>query len=64
MSRRAEPVEHCRLARREFAAASLGDAHEARATFVTADADALIADPGIEVIVEATGVPGPASITR
>ncbi|HEX3709525.1 MAG TPA: Gfo/Idh/MocA family oxidoreductase [Pseudolabrys sp.] len=41
-----------------YAAASLADAHKQRATFVTADAMALIADPRIEVIVEATGVPG------
>jgi predicted homoserine dehydrogenase-like protein len=41
-----------------FAAASLDDAHKRRATFVTDSAEALIADPRIEVIVEATGVPG------
>jgi predicted homoserine dehydrogenase-like protein len=41
-----------------YAAASLDDAHQKRATCVTADADALLADPRIEVIVEATGVPG------
>ncbi len=41
-----------------YAAASLDDAHKQRATFVTDNADALIADPRIEVIVEATGVPG------
>jgi len=41
-----------------YAAASLADAHHKRATFVTDDAGALIADPQIEVIVEATGVPG------
>ncbi|MDO8877270.1 MAG: Gfo/Idh/MocA family oxidoreductase [Pseudolabrys sp.] len=41
-----------------YAATSLDDAHKRRATFVTADADAMIADPRIEVIVEATGVPG------
>ena len=41
-----------------YAAASLADAHHKRATFVTDDAGALIADPRIEVIVEATGVPG------
>jgi len=41
-----------------YAAASLADAHSKRATFVTDDAGALIADPRIEVIVEATGVPG------
>jgi predicted homoserine dehydrogenase-like protein len=40
------------------AAGSLADAHHKRATFVTDDAGALIADPRIEVIVEATGVPG------
>jgi predicted homoserine dehydrogenase-like protein len=41
-----------------YAAGSLADAHYKRATFVTDDAGALIADPRIEVIVEATGVPG------
>jgi predicted homoserine dehydrogenase-like protein len=41
-----------------YAASSLDDAHKRRATFVTGDADAMIADPRIEVIVEATGVPG------
>jgi len=40
-----------------FAASSLGDAFKAGRTHVTADADALIAFPDIEVIVEATGVP-------
>ena len=46
-----------------YGAASLDDAHGKRATFVTDSADALIADPRIEVIVEATGVPG-AGITH
>jgi predicted homoserine dehydrogenase-like protein len=41
-----------------FGAASLDDAHKQRATFVTDKAEALITDPRIEVIVEATGVPG------
>jgi predicted homoserine dehydrogenase-like protein len=41
-----------------YAATSLADAHKRRATFITDDADAMIADPQIEVIVEATGVPG------
>ena len=41
-----------------YAADSLAQAHKRRATFVTADSEALIADPRIEVIVEATGVPG------
>jgi len=40
-----------------YAAASLGDAFKRRRTHVGADADALIACPDIEVIVEATGVP-------
>ena len=39
-------------------AASLGDALKTRRTHVTADAEALIALPEIEVIVEATGDPG------
>jgi len=41
-----------------YAAASLPDAHARRATFITDDAMAMIADPRIEVIVEATGIPG------
>jgi predicted homoserine dehydrogenase-like protein len=41
-----------------YAPGSLADAHHRCATFVTDDADALITDPRIEVIVEATGVPG------
>jgi predicted homoserine dehydrogenase-like protein len=41
-----------------YAAASLAAAHKQRTTVVTDSADALIADPRIEVIVEATGVPG------
>jgi len=43
----------------QYAAKSLDDAHQARTTFITGNADALISDPRIEVIVEATGVPGP-----
>ncbi len=42
----------------QYAAASLADAHAKRATYVTDDSGALISDPHIEVIVEATGVPG------
>ncbi len=42
----------------QYAASSLDDAHQRRTTFVTASAEALLADPRIEVIVEATGVPG------
>ncbi len=38
-------------------ARSLGDAVDTKRTFVTDDADSLIAHPGIEVIVEATGDP-------
>ena len=41
----------------QYAAASLGDAIRQRTTHVTPDAEALIAFPGIEVIVEATGIP-------
>jgi len=41
-----------------YAARSLDDAHAKRATLVTDDAMALITDPRIEVIVEATGIPG------
>src|SRR5262249_34666729 len=40
-----------------FAAPSLADAREKCTTHVTADAEALIACPEIEVIVEATGIP-------
>ncbi len=41
----------------QFAAASLDDALKHRSTFVTDGADALIACPDIDVIVEATGDP-------
>jgi predicted homoserine dehydrogenase-like protein len=41
-----------------YAAASLDDANKKRTTLVSDNARALIADPRIEVIVEATGVPG------
>ena len=41
-----------------YAAKSLDDAHKARTTVVTDSAESLITDPRIEVIVEATGVPG------
>ena len=41
----------------QFAATSLDDAVKQRATHVTADVEALIKFPGIEVIVEATGIP-------
>lgn len=40
-----------------YAASSLGDAFKARKTYVGADAEALIAFPDVEVIVEATGDP-------
>jgi predicted homoserine dehydrogenase-like protein len=41
-----------------YAASSQADAHKKRTTFVTDGAEALISDPRVEVIVEATGVPG------
>src|SRR6185436_2500706 len=41
----------------QYAAPSLGDALKRRSTHVTADAQALIAHPEVEVIVEATGIP-------
>jgi predicted homoserine dehydrogenase-like protein len=41
-----------------FAESSLADALKRRTTFVTDNAEALIANPQIEVVVEATGVPG------
>jgi len=41
----------------QFAASSFDDAMKKRATHVTPDAGALIECPGIEVIVEATGIP-------
>ncbi|MSP81234.1 MAG: flagellar biosynthesis protein FlgA [Rhodospirillales bacterium] len=41
----------------QFAASLLGDAVKQRMTHVLADAQAVIAHPGIEVIVEATGIP-------
>jgi predicted homoserine dehydrogenase-like protein len=40
-----------------YAASSLGDAIKQRRTHITPDAEALIAFPGIEVMVEATGLP-------
>jgi predicted homoserine dehydrogenase-like protein len=40
-----------------YAAPSLGDALRQRRTYVTPDAEALMAFPDIEVIIEATGVP-------
>src|SRR5687768_239543 len=41
----------------QFAAPSLGEAVTTRATHVTADAEAVIGFSGIEVVVEATGIP-------
>jgi predicted homoserine dehydrogenase-like protein len=41
----------------QFAASSLDHALKRRGTHVTPDAEALIAHPGAEVIVEATGIP-------
>ena len=41
----------------QIAASSLGDALKNHTTHVTADAQAVIAHPGIEVIIEATGIP-------
>src|SRR3954467_34347 len=41
----------------QFAASSFDDAVKTSATHVTPDAQAMIAHPGIEVIVEATGIP-------
>jgi predicted homoserine dehydrogenase-like protein len=41
----------------QFASPSLDDALQQRATHVTPDAEALIAHPRVEVIVEATGIP-------
>jgi predicted homoserine dehydrogenase-like protein len=41
-----------------ISAAALGDALKSGGTCVTADGEAVIAHPAIEVIVEATGVPG------
>ena len=56
---RAQPAQDRGLAgRAPYAASSLGDALKTRrARIVTENADALIACPDIEVIVEATGVP-------
>jgi predicted homoserine dehydrogenase-like protein len=42
----------------QYAVSSLADAHSKLATFVTDDAMAMIGDPRIEVIIEATGIPG------
>ncbi|MGB6350464.1 MAG: flagellar biosynthesis protein FlgA, partial [Pseudolabrys sp.] len=44
-----------------FGAASLADAHKKRTTFVTDNAEAVIADPEIEVRVEAPGMPAAGS---
>lgn len=41
----------------QFAAASLGEAVKAGSTHVTADAEALLSFDGIDVVVEATGIP-------
>ena len=41
-----------------YTASSLADAHKKRKTFLTDDAETLTDDPRIEVIIEATGVPG------
>ena len=41
-----------------YGAATIAEAHKKRTTVVTDDAQALISDPQVEVIVEATGVPG------
>jgi len=42
----------------QYAAKLLDDAHKQRSTFITENAAALISDARIDVIVEATGVPG------
>jgi predicted homoserine dehydrogenase-like protein len=42
----------------QFAARSLEDAYKTGATFITDDSDALIAFPGVDVVIEATGNPG------
>ena len=44
--------------REQSSATSLGEAFKTRRVHITADAEALIAFPDVEVIVEATGVPG------
>src|SRR5690606_10890426 len=41
-----------------YAAASLDDALKRGTTFVTDNAGAAIAHPGVEVVIDATGVPG------
>jgi predicted homoserine dehydrogenase-like protein len=41
----------------QFTTSSLDDAVKRRATHVTDDAEAMIVHPGIEVIIEATGIP-------
>jgi predicted homoserine dehydrogenase-like protein len=46
-----------------YAAMSFDEAHKTRGTFITDNAGALIEDPRIEVVVEATGVP-PAGIAH
>ena len=41
-----------------YGANSLSESYKKRQTFLTDDADSIIADPRVDVIVEATGVPG------
>ena len=60
VARAQQPAQDRRLAGRAAYAAHVARrrAQERGTTFVTDSAEALIADPRIEVIVEATGVPG------
>jgi len=58
VTRGAQPAQHRGWPAEACAAASLDDAHKRRTTLVTGDAETLLTDPRIEVIVEATGVPG------
>src|SRR5438034_6832829 len=51
-------LRSCGWSERQYAASDLGDALGTGRTFVTADAEALIALADIDVMIEATGDPG------
>src|SRR5437868_1945333 len=57
VARARNQLRSCGWSEPQYAAADLGDAIESGRTFVTADAEALIAVPEIEVMIEATGDP-------
>jgi len=57
VERAANALTACGWDAQQYEAASLGDAFKSGRTHITQDSSALIAFPGIEVIVEATGDP-------